>query len=423
MKISTILLLLAGLAISQICHAQNNRPGQRGPTVVSPDIGSDRKVTFHVKAPEAETVILSGDIAEDTALEKGEDGLWSVTLGPIDPDIYFYRFVIDGVPTLDPSNPDAKIGFTTSTIVSILEVRADGPAFYDIKDVPHGVLRTHLYSSKSNNMIRELNVYTPPGYDANPDQRYPVLYLLHGMNNDHHSWHRYGRADEILDNLLADGAIQPFIVVMPLGYGGASADGQHRGFLGPRGREGLAPNLYERDIIEDVIPFIERNYRTISDQEHRAIVGFSMGGGHSSRIGLGNLDTFSYIGVMSAGMRGGEETEPLKTLAADPKAANEKIKLLWIACGRDDFAMPGARTMSENLNKIGIEHTFVETDGAHHWRVWRRYLRDLAPQLFVESKSGTEPDGKQYEESKHSHHVRLTAGGAHIPGRGAGTGG
>lgn len=386
MKTAMSLLALVCLPIGQLCMAQNSRPGSRGPGIVSPDIAESHKVTFRVQAPEADKVMLSGDFSEDTALTKGENGLWSITLGPIDPDIYFYRFMVDGVPTLDPGNPNAKIGFTTSTIVSILEVPGDGPAFYDIKDVPHGILRTHLYDSKSNGVIRELNVYTPPGYDANPGRRYPVLYLLHGMNNDHHSWHRYGRADEILDNLLAEGAIKPFIVVMPLGYGGASADGRSRGWLGaPQDRQGALRNLYERDVIEDVIPFIETNYRTIADREHRAIVGFSMGGGHSSAIGLGHLDTFSYIGVMSAGMRGGLDSEPMATLAADPEAANEKIKLLWIACGKDDFAMAGARTMSENLTKAGIEHTFLETEGAHHWRVWRRYLRDLAPLLFQEA--------------------------------------
>jgi enterochelin esterase-like enzyme len=281
---------------------------------------------------------------------------------------------------LDPGNPNVKIGFTTSTVTSILEIRGDRPAFYEIKDVPHGVLRIHLYNSKSSGVIRELTVYTPPGYDERRSSRYPVLYLLHGANNDHYSWERYGRANEILDNLLSEKAIEPCIVVMPLGYGGASADGQKRG---PGGiRVGSGNDLYERDIIDDIIPFIDKTYRTKSDREHRAIVGFSMGGGQSSRIGLKNLDAFSYIGVMSAGMNGGLDAEPLKTLAANPAAANKRIKLLWIACGKDDFAMNGARSFSQNLTKVGIKHTFLETEGAHHWRVWRRYLRDISPLLF-----------------------------------------
>jgi enterochelin esterase family protein len=347
-------------------------------------IGEDQRVTFRLRAPEAKTVTLAGDFSADTPLQKDESGVWSVTVGPIHPDIYFYNYVIDGVRVIDPANSNVKIGFTTSTITSVLEVRSAQPAFYDIKNVPHGVLRTHLYDSKSNRVIRELNVYTPPGYDDHPDKRYPVLYLLHGANNDHHSWQRYGSANEILDNLAAEKAIEPFIVVMPLGYGGASADGRSRGTAGIRGGGGPpgGGNLYERDIVEDVIPFIDKSYRTLADREHRAIIGFSMGGGQSSRIGLGHLDTFGYIGVMSAGMSGGAGTEPMASLAADSAAANQRIKLLWIACGKDDFAMTGARTFSETLTKAGVKHTFLETEGAHHWRVWRRYLRDVAPLLF-----------------------------------------
>ena len=322
---------------------------------------------------------LASDFAEGiTDLKKADDGVWSVTVGPLEPDIYYYNFVVDGVRTLDPGNSQAKIGFTTSTITSILEVRGDKPSFYDIKDVPHGEIHLLRYNSKSNGVIRELNVYTPPGYDDDRERRYPVVYLLHGANNDLYSWYRYGRANDILDNLLAEGAIKPLIVVMPLGYGGASADGRR----GPGGARGGAGDLYEQDILKDIIPLIDSKYRTIADRTHRAIVGFSMGGGQSSRIGLGHLDTFSYIGVFSAGMPGNAETEPLKSLAADVPATNKKIDLLWIACGKDDAAITGARNFSNTLKQIGIEHTFVESNGAHHWRVWRRYLHEMAQLLF-----------------------------------------
>ena len=141
-------------------------------------------------------------------------------------------------------------------------------------------------------------------------------------------------------------------------------------------------NLYERDILEDIIPMIEKRYRTIPDRKHRAIMGFSMGGGQAGRYGLSNLDKFSYIGILSAGLGNSADTEPLKTLAANPQKANDQIDLLWIACGRQDFAFNGAKTLSDNLDKIGIKHIFHETDGEHHWRVWRRYLRDVAPLLF-----------------------------------------
>jgi enterochelin esterase-like enzyme len=205
-----------------------------------------------------------------------------------------------------------------------------------------------------------------------------VVYLLHGANNDHYSWYRYGRANGILDNLLAEGAIKPFIAVMPLGYGGASADGRS----GPSGARGGAGDFYEQDILKDIIPMIDARYRTIADRKHRAIVGFSMGGGQSSRIGLGHLDTFSYIGVFSAGLSGNTETEPFKTLAADVAATNKQIDLLWIACGKDDAAITGARNFSNTLKQIGVDHKFIESDGAHHWSVWRRYLHEIAPLLF-----------------------------------------
>ena len=375
--------------------------GPRGDDVVaSPTVKADRRVTFRVRAPEAAEVTLMNDFEDEMPLAKGDDGVWSVTVGPLAPDIYYYNFVVDGVRTFDPGNSEAKIGYYASTLMSIMNVPGAEPAFYDVKDVPHGELRTLVYNSQSNGVIRELTVYLPPGYDEQPERRYPVLYLLHGNANDHHSWQRYGRANEILDNLLAEDAIQPFLVVMPLGYGGASVNGDGVGVGGPARRPGggpgaggrpsgrgasVGPALYEQDLLRDVIPMIDAKYRTIPNRRSRAIVGFSMGGGQAARIGLGNLDTFSRVGVMSAGMGGGRDVEPLKTLAADVAAANEQIDLLWIGCGRDDFAFAGASELSKSLDELKIEHTFHQSDGGHHWRVWRRYLHDLAPRMFADS--------------------------------------
>jgi enterochelin esterase family protein len=295
---------------------------------------------------------------------------------------------VDGVRLTDPANPQVKIGYVTTTTTNLVNVPGDEPAFYDVQDVPHGEIRTILYKSVSNGVTRELNVYLPPGYDENSKQRYPVLYLLHGYANDHHSWHRYGRANDILDNLLAKQAIKPFIVVMPLGYGGAAVNGDGNGVppanAGPFG--GDFP-LYERDILEDVIPMIDRKYRTLANRENRAIMGFSMGGMQAGRFGLGNLDTFSYVGIMSAGLLGNSAStlagpDPIAPLAANAAEASRRLKLLWIACGVEDSAMAGARRTHEALEKAGIKHTFVESEGAHHWRVWRRYLRDVSPLLF-----------------------------------------
>ena len=355
---------------------------------ISSPVVAAGKITFRLRAPEAHAVSVSGDFGPDMAMSRDADGTWSASVGPLKPDEYVYFFIVDGVRLTDPSNPQVKIGYVTSTTTNLVTVPGDGPQFYDVQDVPHGEIRTLLYKSKSNNVVRELNVYLPPGYDANSRQRYPVLYLLHGFANDHHSWHRYGRANDILDNLLAKQAIKPFIVVMPLGYGGASVNGDGTGI--PPANAGAFGGdfaLYERDILEDVIPLIDGKYRTLANRENRAIMGFSMGGMQAGRFGLGHLDTFSHVGIMSAGLVGNPAStaagpDPIGALAANSAAANKQLKLLWIACGTEDSAMAGARSTHEALQKAGIQHTFVASEGAHHWRVWRRYLRDVAPLLF-----------------------------------------
>jgi len=360
-------------------------PGARrgGTGITSPDVTPDRRVTFRLRAPEAKAVTVSGDFGGDAELRRGDDGIWSVTVGPLDPEMYVYYFSVDGVRLTDPSNAQVKIGYVTSTTTSLLTVPGDTPAFYDVRDVPHGELRTLLYRSRSNAATRELTVYVPPGYDQAPNRRYPVLYLLHGFANDHHSWHRYGRANDILDNLLAERTIEPFLVVMPLGYGGAHVNGDGTG-IAPAGAGTFGGDaaLYERDLLEDVIPMIDGKYRTIADRKHRAIVGFSMGGGQAGRFGLRHLETFSRVGIMSAGMAGAPDSEPMATLAANPARTNKLLDLLWIACGKDDTALKGAKALHQALEQAGIKHTYLETEGAHHWRVWRRYLRDLAPLLF-----------------------------------------
>jgi enterochelin esterase-like enzyme len=387
----SILVIAVAMALPVSAQEVGMRPGgaaaAAAPAVASPVV-ADGKVTFRLRAPEAKAVNVSGDFGPDVALSRDSEGVWSATVGPLKPDEYVYYFTVDGVRLPDPVNPQVKIGYVPSTTTSLVTVPGEGPAFYDVQDVPHGEIRTLLYKSKSNNTTRELNVYLPPGYDANARQRYPVLYLLHGFANDHHSWHRYGRANDILDNLLAAKAIKPFIVVMPLGYGGASVNGDGNGIPPANaGRFGGDFGLYERDVLEDIIPLIDGKYRTLANRESRAIVGFSMGGMQAGRIGLGHLDTFSYVGIMSAGLLGnpasaGVGSDPIAPLAANAAATNKQLKLLWIACGVDDTAMVGARATHEALQKAGIQHTFVESEGAHHWRVWRRYLRDVSPLLF-----------------------------------------
>ena len=326
--------------------------------VQSPEIAADRSVTFRVRAPAASEVTVSGEFMKGSKpLQKDAKGIWAVTIGPIEPEIYNYNFTIDGVRTIDPNNPNVKTGSTPSTIASILEVRGEHPMFYDAQRVPHGEIRTHWYESKSLRTTRRLTIYTPPGYAANA--RYPVLYLFHGANADETAWTRLGHVNLILDNLLAAGKAKPMLIVMPFGYGV------------PPG----APNnteAFSRDLLEDVIPFVEAHYRAYTDRDHRAIAGLSMGGGQSLGIGLSHLELFSYVAGFSAAVRDPEL----------PKAGNDKLHLLWLGCGKDDSLFAVNESFSKMLDEAHIQHVFHKSDGAHTWINWRHYLNEFAPLLF-----------------------------------------
>ena len=358
-----LLLALSALPV----HAQQTR------AIVSPEVLPDGRVTFRLNAPKADEVTLTGEFLNGPrSFVRDADGVWSVTVGPIAPEIYHYNFTIDGVRTSDPANPQLKTGSTASTISSVLEVRHPSPAFYDAQPVPHGEIRTHWYHSKSLDSIRRLTVYTPPGYEKNRSTRYPVLYLFHGANADENAWYRLGRANLILDNLLASGTIQPFIVVMPFGYG-----------VPPVGPQAENTAKFGKDLIEDVIPYIEANYRAIADRSKRAIVGLSMGGGQALSIGLNNIELFSHVGGFSSGL--GNAANFPKTyarIAANADEANKRLKLLWIGCGREDGQFGQSKSLSDFLTASRVKHTFRETDGAHTWMVWRRYLNEISPLLF-----------------------------------------
>lgn len=345
----------------------------------SPKVSADRRVTFRLLAPRAHEVLVTGEFMDGSRkLERDATGTWSLTVGPIEPEIYHYNFVIDGVRTIDPGNPDLKTGSTFSTLSSVLEVRGDHPAFYDGQPVPHGEIRTHWYQSKSLDTLRRFTVYTPPGYDSDSQRRYPVLYLFHGANADETAWYRLGRANLILDNLLAAGKTKPFIIVMPFGYGVAP------GAPAPPGRN---TEVFGKDLIEDVIPVVEKIYRVLNDRDHRAIVGLSMGGGQALNIGLNHLQLFSHVGGFSSGL--GTASDFPKTYAsavAKSDVTNSKLRLLWVGCGTSDGAFAASKSFSEFLTSHAITHTFHATEGAHTWMVWRRYLFEIAPLLF---QSGT----------------------------------
>jgi enterochelin esterase-like enzyme len=366
-------LMLGGAVVP--VQAQPPAANPAGGRVISPEIASDRRVTFRLLAPNASAVLVSGEFMEGSkALEKNAKGIWSVTVGPIDPEIYYYNFSIDGVHTIDPGNPEVKTGSTAPTIQSVLEVRGDAPLFYDGQPVPHGEIRTHWYDSKSLGSLRRLTVYVPPGYDRDVAARLPVLYLFHGANADETAWTRLGHVNLILDNLLAAGKMKPFIVVMPFGYGVMP---------GAPGAQSQNLTRFSQDLREDVIPFIDAQYRTQADRDHRAIIGLSMGGGESLSIGLNHLELFSYVGGFSAGLSGATDfAQTYAGLIADPAAANNRLHLLWLGCGRADSLFAVNKKFSDFLTANGITHHFRESAGAHTWINWRHYLNEVSPLLF-----------------------------------------
>ena len=349
--------------------------------VVSPEVHADRTVTFRLEAPRVSSAAVTGEFtAKPVEMHQAGNGLWEATVGPLAPEIYNYNFVIDGMKTIDVSNARVKTGSTPSTIQSILIVPGDQPAFYDPRSVPHGTVEERWYPSKSLDSLRRVLIYLPPGYQAS-SRRYPVLYLLHGANADENAWTHLGRANVILDNMLADGSIKPFLVVMPFGYAHEPQPG--------RRTAGNNTADFGRDLLEDLIPFVESNYRAGRDREHRAIAGLSMGGGESLTIGLSHLDRFSYVIGMSAAVRGPDFAKTFSSLIADPNASNRQLKLLWTGCGTEDSLFAPNRAFSEFLTRNGIEHKFFESSGAHTWMVWRRYLHEVAPMLFAEKSSAS----------------------------------
>jgi enterochelin esterase family protein len=350
-------------------------------------VRADRTVVFRLRAPDATSVKLNGDFlpapppvegapSAPAAAEmtKGDDGAWTVTVGPLRPAVYNYTFTVNGVRDIDPASPMVKLGDRSSE--SMFEVPGDKPAVYDIQQVPHGTVHINWYQSASLGVPRSIYVYTPPGYEKGKS-KLPVLYLLHGSGDTEAGWVYVGRANLILDNLIAAGSAKPMIVVMP--YGRPLPDVM----LVPSAGRGPAnaDDLFAGDLLKDVIPNVEKLYRVSAKPDDRAIAGLSMGGGQALRIGLAHLDTFRYIGAFSAAARGNPE-EAFKDFFADPAAANKKLKLFYIACGKADGLFPGSKALADALEKHQIKHQFAPSEEGHVWRNWRNYLAAFAPQLF-----------------------------------------
>lgn len=362
----------------------------RGPApLVTPEVKADRTITFRFRAPDAETVTLIGELDGKTyPMTKDDAGVWSVTVGPWAPDVYNYQFNVDGIIAMDPVNPSVKLGFGAFPPANLVEVptEAGDMAFYDAKDVPHGSVRVETYHSKSLGVPRQVWIYTPPGYDGSSD-RYPVFYLLHGSGNIESSWMLTGRANLILDNLIAEGTARPMIIVNPLGYArqGVGLAPEIAGTPTPGAGltlPGISPQTagFASDLLNDVVPFVEGKFRTLPGADNRALGGLSMGGGHTVQIGFNNTDLFHALVVMSAGAQNAETTYP--AFFSDPKAINSKMKLIWVGVGKDDFALNGSNALVASLKAAGIDHTFRLTEGRHEWVVWRHALNEVAPLLF-----------------------------------------
>jgi enterochelin esterase family protein len=300
-------------------------------------------------------------------LAKGEDGVWSVTLGPLEPDLYNYTLFVDGVGIADPSNRLLKQGLRGPG--SLVDVPGPSANYHALRETAHGSLHIHHYLSAALAEPRRLHVYTPPGYETGT-RKYPVLYLLHGSGDTDREWSEVGRAHWIADNLLSEGRMHPMIIVMPDGH------------AVPSGAQDRSANTrkFGEDLLGDILPLIERTYRVDARPEMRALAGLSMGGSQALSIGLAHHNRFAWFGVFSAGVREDPQFEALK----DPAAVNADLKLFWIGMGKDDAGLARAQALAALLSKSGIRHEYKETEGAHTWTVWRRYLREFLPRLFRE---------------------------------------
>jgi enterochelin esterase-like enzyme/glyoxylase-like metal-dependent hydrolase (beta-lactamase superfamily II) len=360
----------------------------QGERIVSPEVHDDRTATFRVKAPKADRVLLSSVPvmnalgSADAAMafqERDAAGVWSLTVGPLPPDIYDYLFLVDGVALADGNNPAVQTGLMPPRSLLIVP-GGDEPGYCEARDVPHGALHHHFYTSQILGDVRDLNVYTPPGYDARLDEMYPVLYLLHGGGDDAEGWAQVGRVHVLMDNLLAEGKVRPMIIVMPFGQA-APRTASWEEFRQKN------TSLFEQDLFADVMPLVESAYRIRADRAHRAMAGLSMGGGQTDQIGLNHLDTFSYIGILSAGM--GDFEERHADLLADPAATNDRLKLLFLGYGTlDPLASEGMEEGHRLLAQKGIEHVYWTLEGTSHtWVVWRSALYDaFLPLLWQEEE-------------------------------------
>ena len=376
-----VLILLAAAALSLGAHAQElanfARQGQ-GQQIVSPEV-QDGKVTFRLNANYATQVKLTGNWMPDPRggvldMQKGMDGIWSITIDAPEPEIYTYNFIVDGVSVNDPLNNQVqRDGNRFLNMLFIPGPRSEN--YYEAPD-QHGTLTYRWYDSQLLGIPRRMAVYTPYGYEKNTKQKYPVLYLLHGGGGDEEAWPSMGRAVQILDNLIAKGLAKPMIVVMPNGNPNQRAAQTLK--LPNDGNAQGQQNAYVNSLVKEIIPFIEKEYRAIPKADSRAISGLSMGGGHTTAATLNYPGVFGYICPLSCGIR---ESEELDAQLQGIKKAG--YKLYWIGVGKDDTgAYNGSQILDQHLTKNGMQHTLYVSEDAHVWKNWRLYLNTFAQLLF-----------------------------------------
>jgi enterochelin esterase-like enzyme len=394
-KMYVVVGLLLGLLMLASALAQEKPPvmPKQGPVVNSPEVMSDGRIIFRILAPKSESVGLSaGDIAglprSGPQFTKGENGVWETTLGPVDPGAYRYTFTVDGVSVVDPRNP--SVSESNNNAWSMVYV--PGAAFMDTAKVPHGAVASISYYSTALGRFRRMHIYTPPGYELGA-AKYPVFYLLHGAMDCDDSWSSVGRAGFIIDNLIAAKKAKPMVVVMPAGHTSTSFS-----MGGGSGVSGMVDD-FSQEFMKDIMPYVESNYRVLTDRKNRAIAGLSMGGMQTLNITMTELDKFAYIGVFSSGIFGAGPAKTAPGAAAPPAAPGpdfeqqhlaildnaalkKDLKLLWFATGSEDFLLNTTKASIEMLKKHGFSPVYKETPGGHTWINWRNYLNEFAPQLF-----------------------------------------
>ncbi len=384
-KLALVVALAAGAGWTQDIMAR--RPSTNIPDAEFPRFNNDLSATFRVKADQAQRVQLQLDFGQFYDMVKSADGFWEVTTKPLLTGFHYYAIAVDGFPANDPGS---RTFFAARKEVSGLEVPGKDSDFFAVKDVPHGSVRTEWYHSRTTGETRRIFVYTPPGYDHS-GVRYPVLYLQHGYGEDESGWSDQGHENFILDNLIAAHKAKPMIVVNENGQPGPrfQPPGPARAGEKPPPVENFARYFmedryatFDKIVSNDLISYIDADFRTVPDREHRAIAGLSMGGAQALRIGLGHLDEFAYVGSFSPAIYITDIAKDYDGELANPAKLNRKLRLLWIGIGSDDFLFAPVRQSHETLEKAGIKHVWVETTGTHVWTVWRKYLADFAPRLF-----------------------------------------